>query len=43
MFESIDKKLEKIGFIKLHGDNKEDKYRVYFKKKDKKRGYTKIL
>lgn len=43
MFESIDKKLEKIGFKKLNGDNKEDKYRAYFRKEDKKHNYTKIL
>lgn len=41
---NIDKQLEKIGFQKLHGDNKETKYRAFFKKKcGNKNNYTKIL
>ena len=33
IFESIDKKLEKIGFIKLQGEDEESKYGVYYRRK----------
>lgn len=32
MFESIDKKLEKIGFVKLHGEDGESKYGVFYRR-----------
>ncbi len=43
MFESIDKKLEKIGFVKLHGENEESRYGVYYRKKIEKFGYYQRL
>lgn len=33
MFGSIDKKLEKIGFVKLHGEDEESKYGVCYRRK----------
>ena len=43
MFESIDKKLEKIGFVKLHGEDEESKYGVYYRRKIEEYGYYQRL
>lgn len=34
MFNDVDKELEKIGFIKFHGDDEETSYGVCYKRKD---------
>ena len=43
MFESIDKKLEKIGFVKLHGEDGESKYGVCYRRKVEEYGYIQRL
>lgn len=43
MFESIDKKLEKIGFEKLHGEDEESEYGVYYRRKVEEYGYYQRL
>lgn len=43
MFGSIDKKLEKMGFAKLHGEDEESKYGVYYRRKVEKCGYYQRL
>jgi len=43
MFESIDMKLEKIGFVKLHGEDEESKYGVYYRRKVEQFGYYQRL
>ena len=43
MFKNIDKELEKIGFIKLDGEDKESKYGVYYRRENKEYGYFQRL
>lgn len=43
MFENIDKKLEKIGFVKLHGEDEESEYGVYYRRKIEQFGYYQRL
>lgn len=43
MFKNIDKKLAEIGFEKLHGEDEESKYGVYYRRKIEDYGYTQRL
>lgn len=42
MFVNIDKQLEKIGFQKLHGEDEESEYGVYYARHDE-HGFTQRL
>lgn len=49
MFESVDKKLRKIGFVKVYEDRgngryvSEDEYGVSYERQIEKHGYTQVL
>ena len=43
IFKSVDKKLEELGFVKLTGEDRENKYGVCYVRKNHKYNYTQRL